>query len=73
MHEIRILPLLGVTVVDTSLAADLSIPESENFPFKLFNSISFCDNGTFCDGFAFLLVEAVDAGIFFSNDKTALV
>lgn len=68
------LPLIVAGVVIASFAADLSLPPSEYFLFKLFNSISFCDNGTF-DGLpdAFLLLEAVGAEIFLSKDKTALV
>lgn len=74
MRFICDLPLIVAGVVIASFAADLSLPPSEYFLFKLFNSISFCDSGTF-DGSpdAFLLLEAVGAEIFLSKDKTALV
>lgn len=46
--------------------------ESDDFPFRLFNSISFCDIGKLGELLDFF-AESVGDETFFSTDKTALV
>lgn len=74
MKTLSQLPLIVVvsTVTVASFDGNLALTESPDFPFKLFNSISFCDNATV--GTLFTFFDATDCvGPFFSMEKIALV
>lgn len=68
------LPLIVVvsTATVASFDGNLALTESPNFPFKLFNSISFCDS--IIVGELFTFFDVTDCvGTFFSMEKIALV